>query len=171
VWDAPVVVPGLANVRQVVAGASHTCALDAAGSVWCWGDNSGQQLGLTGDAGQQPSTDVPTQVPNVPTGVAQLTAGQKHTCARTEDGAVWCWGTNFYGQLGGSGGDSPVPGQVDGIAGAVDVRSGSNHTCARLLDGTAVCWGQNANGQVGHVVDGTGALIVKVTSPTKVALP
>jgi alpha-tubulin suppressor-like RCC1 family protein len=30
----------------------------------------------------------------------QLSAGWGHVCARTTDGAAWCWGSNGTGQLG-----------------------------------------------------------------------
>ena len=32
--------------------------------------------------------------------VVQLTAGDEHTCALLDSGAVRCWGSGFLGQLG-----------------------------------------------------------------------
>ena len=32
-------------ITQVATGASHSCALDDTGQVWCWGWNSNGQLG------------------------------------------------------------------------------------------------------------------------------
>jgi alpha-tubulin suppressor-like RCC1 family protein len=31
-----------------------------------------------------------------------LTVGRNHTCARTGGGAAYCWGYNYYGELGDS---------------------------------------------------------------------
>lgn len=42
----PVRVPNLENIIQVVAGGYCTCALDADGRVFCWGDN---EFGCVGD--------------------------------------------------------------------------------------------------------------------------
>jgi alpha-tubulin suppressor-like RCC1 family protein len=32
--------------------------------------------------------------------VADVTVGEEHVCALRRDGAVFCWGTNIFGQLG-----------------------------------------------------------------------
>jgi alpha-tubulin suppressor-like RCC1 family protein len=41
----PVPVSGLSGVTSLAAGSDHTCALQANGSVWCWGYNDSGQLG------------------------------------------------------------------------------------------------------------------------------
>jgi alpha-tubulin suppressor-like RCC1 family protein len=42
----PVVVSSLPNgVQAIAAGSFHTCALKRSGLVWCWGDNTGGELG------------------------------------------------------------------------------------------------------------------------------
>lgn len=41
----PAPVPGLSGIVQVAVGTAFACALDAAGQVWCWGDNRYGQLG------------------------------------------------------------------------------------------------------------------------------
>ncbi len=81
-----------------------------------------------------------------------VAAGWNHTCAWSNDGGVWCWGDNPYGQLGdGSTTNRSRPVQV-GITGVREVRAGLDHTCALKHDGTLWCWGDNAFGQLG---DGT----------------
>ena len=49
-------------------------------------------------------------------GVSVLSAGQRHTCALVENGAVKCWGDNSMGQLGdGTLGGRVSPVEVNGV--------------------------------------------------------
>jgi len=95
-----------AGLIAIVAGGSHTCALDGAGAVRCWGLNTAGQLGL-GSAGNR--GDEPAEIEMLPTldlgglGAARATAlfaGGDHTCAVLDDDGVKCWGANDSGQLG-----------------------------------------------------------------------
>lgn len=79
----------------------------------------------------------------------RLSAIRQHTCMAAEDGKVWCWGDNFWGELGdGTVEDGTHPVMVRGLPGtAVDVSAGYAHTCALLDSGEAYCWGNNSGGQ------------------------
>jgi alpha-tubulin suppressor-like RCC1 family protein len=151
-------------VRQVAAGASHSCALRADGTVVCWGNNKSGQLG------EQPPAPVPTLSPTnpgpIPTdkktatpsptperlnAATAVAAGRSHTCAVTAAGGVKCWGINEHGQLGnGSWSDSAFPVEVAGLRDrAVDVVAGWGHTCALTTAGGVYCWGYDKNGELG----------------------
>ena len=40
-------------------------------------------------------------------------AGESHSCARTSDGSLYCWGLQVLGQLGVGVPDHPTPLAVD----------------------------------------------------------
>jgi len=81
---------------------------------------------------------------------SQVSAGGQHTCAVAEDGGLWCWGQNLYGQLGdGTVTLRNVPTRVSGMSSVVQVSAGKYHTCAIKTDGSAWCWGFNQHGQLG----------------------
>lgn len=86
------------------------------------------------------------------TDVVAVTTGDRHSCALTDGGRVWCWGANDRGQLGRDEPEgSDVPVLVDAVSGVRQIAAGGSHTCAVTGDGTW-CWGANGSGQVG---DGT----------------
>jgi alpha-tubulin suppressor-like RCC1 family protein len=73
----------------------HACAVIDAG-VWCWGADDNGQLG----DGLMAAKNVPVPVQGLAEPARAVAAGSEHTCAVTERGAVYCWGSNAHGQLG-----------------------------------------------------------------------
>ncbi|MEM8816652.1 MAG: hypothetical protein AAGE85_12575 [Pseudomonadota bacterium] len=156
----------------VGAGLFHSCAvldavLDSNEELKCWGYNDFGQLGQedTISRGNQPgemgnSLDA-VDVGDPKLGIAGLGVGGFHTCVLQTDGAVYCWGSNSYGQLGlgdalNRGGN---PGDMGAALGAVKLGSGqtavqlvsgSYHNCALLDSGFVKCWGRNTDGQLGQ---------------------
>ncbi len=149
-----------ANGWELVSvGGDHTCALQATGAAYCWGSNRDGQLG----AGSSTSCGAPSYACSTAplkampgTRFVSISAGARHSCGITTDGAPVCWGANDFGQA--------APPALAG-AGWVQISAGYSHTCAVRGDGAVFCWGANANGELGDGSQGT------VGGPVRVALP
>jgi alpha-tubulin suppressor-like RCC1 family protein len=139
---------GLSNVLSVVAGTEHSCALEARGTVRCWGSNEHGQLGNNSNETGAFGTAQPVE--GIDTAVA-IAAGHLHTCAVLVGGTVRCWGRNDFRQLGdGTTQTRRAPVRVGGIAGpAVGVVAGQTYTCVLLVTGLVQCWGDNSRGELG----------------------
>lgn len=156
----PVDVSALTAPTQLEPANAHTCALSAAG-VSCWGSNVAGQLGH--DPASDPKDCAGVACRNVPQAVAglvgatDLAAGIDFTCA-VAGGAVSCWGSPNYAELGPArdGGATFSPGPVPMTGTVVEVRAGSNSVCARKADGTVWCWGRNQLGQLGSGASDAG---------------
>ncbi len=152
------------TVAQFSLGRIHTCARMKDGSLWCWGSNIGGILGVGKDPSDVKYEALPDKLAGLGNSVAEVAAGDFHTCARTTDGALWCWGSDEYGQLGDDEPKSPkgYPVKVAALGNNVArVFAGGASTCARTTDGVMWCWGNNAYGELG---DGTQ---VSKSVPTK----
>jgi cysteine-rich repeat protein len=145
-------------VVQVSAGENHTCALLDNGKVRCWGDGAYGQLGY-GNTNAIGDNENPSVAGDVIVGydAVQIAAGDYHTCALLDNGAVRCWGPGSYGRLGHGNtlsiGDDEAPAlhgsiPIDGIA--VQVTAGSAQTCVRLDTNDVRCWGDNLFGALGY---------------------
>jgi alpha-tubulin suppressor-like RCC1 family protein len=146
--NVPVQVSSLTGVIAIAAGAYHSLALKNDGTVWAWGDNGFGQLG---NGTNIVKSNVPVQVSSL-TGVIAIAAGAYHSLALKNDGTVWAWGYNNYGQLGNGSNIfySNVPVQVSSLTGVIAVAAmGSSHSLALKNDGTVWAWGANGSGQLG----------------------
>ncbi|MBK5286220.1 MAG: T9SS type A sorting domain-containing protein, partial [Bacteroidia bacterium] len=82
-------------------------------------------------------------------GIISISSGQFHSFALKNDGTVWAWGNNSYGQLGiGTTTGTSIPIQVN-ISNVIKIRAGDRHTLALKNDGTIWTWGSNSQGQLG----------------------
>lgn len=146
--STPQQINGLSSVVAIAAGTYHVLALKADGTVWAWGDNVSGQIG-NGNTGTDQTT--PVQVSGL-TNVVKITAGRFFSLAIKNDGTVWSWGENLYGQLGnGTTTDSNVPVQVSGLSGVTSAvaATGAFHCMAVKNDNTVWAWGRNTYGNLG----------------------
>lgn len=169
----PVAVSGDLSFSALSTANRHTCGLTGAGAASCWGSNVDGQLGDGSTMGSATPVAVVGGLrlsaiaagggpwsPPTP-GATQDPRG--HTCGLTSDGAAYCWGANFVGQLGsGSTTSSSMPVAVStglrfiALAAAGDMLSGGilgvrrgGHTCGLTSTGAAYCWGSNGWNQLG----------------------
>ena len=141
------------GVTQISAGFDHTCAV-VGGRAMCWGEGGSGQLGhneMDSEVMNSETADklTPTQVHGLTTGVTQISAGQRYTCALV-GGGVLCWGAGNAGQLGaGNRSGSNAPQQVSGLTTEVtQISAGDSHACA-VVNGAAWCWGFGNSGRLG----------------------
>ncbi|HEY8196082.1 MAG TPA: hypothetical protein VIG04_03850 [Gemmatimonadales bacterium] len=145
----PVRVLGGRVFRQVSVGGGHACAVTPTYQTYCWGDN---RFGQLGDG----TTVLMRSRPALVAGgrlFRQVDAGRVQTCAVTTGRRAFCWGDNFFGELGDGTTISRSfrPRAVAGGLGFDRVSAGTVHTCGESND-RAYCWGDNSRGQLG---DGT----------------
>jgi alpha-tubulin suppressor-like RCC1 family protein len=97
---------------------------------------------------------IPTEVQGLPGKVKKVALGLSHVCALTETDEVWCWGSNYYHELGNETGvDSPVPVVFQNSPASVtDVYAGtmSGITCVLTTEHTLHCTGANFYGALGN---------------------
>lgn len=136
------------TVTQISAGLNSVCALRSDRSVWCWGTNESNEIGVL----DRVKRNRPAQVVRnggAALGEARLIASSTAAanCAVLLDDTVWCWGNRWMSppsELGAR--------QETTFPHAIAFSAGSDHFCGLTEDHAAWCWGRNETGQVG---DGT----------------
>lgn len=144
----PVVKLGSGRVPESV---TSSCAVLDDASLKCWHgypSEAGKTPGAMGDA-----------LPAVDLGdghTAKAVSGTGTVCVLLDGGAVKCWGSNYFGQLGL--GDTTTREREPWLLPVVDLGTGRTaialdvgaaHACVILDDGAVKCWGNNTNGQLG----------------------
>jgi len=151
------------TVKQISAGggigttSGYTCAIASDDQAYCWGDNTTGQLG----AGDTAPRDTPIAVlqgamPSL--AVKQITTGQYHTCVINVDDFAYCWGQNYYANLGNNDSaqqNSPVAVYRAGVLNGLTIkqisaggRNVAGSTCVIASDDHMYCWGVNDFGQL-----------------------
>lgn len=154
----PVQVAGGLTWSSITAGQQHTCGLSGT-TAYCWGRN------LFGSAGWASSV-ITNTTPLAINGSVQFTQLSTnhafHSCGLTIAGAMYCWGSGIFGQLGnGSTADqsTPVPVQGGFVFSQVAVGGNQNSSlngtagwfafsCGLTTAGQAVCWGRSDEGEL-----------------------
>jgi alpha-tubulin suppressor-like RCC1 family protein len=154
---------------RIACGTTYNLAIKTDGTLWCWGLNNVGQLGDGTTTNRNTPTQVPglSQVAQVGMSGIQIKGEYGHTCARTQDGAVYCWGGNTGGELGSTPGDFVrSPQRVPGVDAVSTLGVGALHTCAARSAGV-FCWGRGDDGQLGNgsIVASSPAIASLLTCP------
>jgi alpha-tubulin suppressor-like RCC1 family protein len=124
----PARVPDLEGVVAVAAGWNHSLALTRDGEVWAWGGNDYGQVGL--HDGEEGSA-TPVRVAAIH-GARAISAGERHSLALLDDGTVWGWGRNDYGELGEEPkiGIPSEPGPISNLTDVIAIDARGTHNVA-----------------------------------------
>lgn len=140
------------GVVQVAAGGMHTVCVSDTGSVYTFGCNDEGALGR--ETTVEGSEMVPGKVV-LEERVVQVSAGDSHTAALTEDGTVFYWGC-FRDNNGVIGLLEPMkkctlPVKVPMKEPVVKIASGNDHLVMLTLGGDLFTSGCGEQGQLGRV--------------------
>ena len=178
------------KIVDIAGGVYFTIALDENGNVYTWGDNTYGQIGNNRDPSSANNNGVtcinnnrcfsPVKISGITGGalasspsIVSITAGHYYAMAVGEDGSVYAWGRNDYGQLGNnqatlavdnngvvcvSNTQCDLPIKISGLSGGalasnptiVTVGGGYYHSVAADEDGNVYAWGRNNWGQLGN---------------------
>ena len=156
--------------RDVVAGVQASGVLQnfAGAPTRVWG------MGAVGDGRSHGSLSwsPTTGAPSGPVDITGMTLvrgafGLAHSLAVRDDGSVYAWGFNQFGQLGlGDNVARLEPTRLPGLADVMKVQVGNTHSAALTRDGRVFTWGRNDVHQLGgHAPQNTA-----VNTPRAVAI-
>jgi alpha-tubulin suppressor-like RCC1 family protein len=143
-------------IGAIEAGDRHTCVLRTDGELVCWGAND---LGQLGDS-DAPFEPLPVlAVATEPDDRIVEVSALRHTCVRSENGNVRCWGDNASNQVDPAPSPAVAPTTPATWAPAsLHIATGAAHTCAADTTNTT-CWGSNAESQLSSAAAGPGPIV------------
>jgi alpha-tubulin suppressor-like RCC1 family protein len=156
----PVRVGDLQDWAMVSAGNGHTCGVRKNGKLYCWGkDDKGQ----VGDEDDPHGALSPRRIGALEDWVT-VSAGYAHTCGIRKNGKLYCWGDDYYGQVGdGDANGADAPRRIGVHEDWANVSAGYRHSCGVRKIGKIYCWGNDSEGQIGN-----GSQTGNVISPQRI---
>ena len=160
--DTPVLVAGGFSFDTLALGQISTCGITTSGQALCWGSNPAGQTGTIAASNLTPApVQGGVQFRALATTQRMIRYGQWHSCGLDQSGAAWCWGRNFFGQLGdstqailGDPRNAPwghgTPARVAGGLVFVSIAVGAEFSCGILSTGKRACWGSNGELALGN---------------------
>lgn len=112
-------------------------------------------------AGKTVQVDVVLLAERIKIASSAVSLGNSHSAAITEDGSLYMWGYNYYGQLGnGTTEDSSTPIKILDNVAAVSL--GPYHSAAITEDDDLYLWGSNRFEQLGNGTTEDSATPIKI---------
>jgi len=136
--------------QQLDAMRAHSCMRTSDEKIRCWGLNDHGQIG----DGTRKDALAPTLIStfeDLDITPQHISTGARHTCAVSQDGDLYCWGDNRFGQVDPSSSEPYFenPTLLAPEERFVSVAAGESHSCAISIRGELSCWGTGEEGQLG----------------------
>lgn len=141
-----VTLPGV-EWAQLDVARNRSCAVTWQGELRCWGRNEVGRLGIA----VLPDKLAPNPEASAAGNWETVGTPWDHACAVQDDGTLWCWGRNQYGQLGlGHQGFRSLPARVGAAEDWLTVSTHVSHSCgiredAGTGDRSLWCWGRHGS--------------------------
>lgn len=131
---------------SLAAGGDHSLAIKPGGTLWAWGASADGQLGIGDISYDQYSPQMVGQSDDW----ASVAAGDRHTLALKNNGELWAWGNNDWGQLGLDDTTTrDLPTRVGLDTDWTHVAAGDDFSLALKFSGELWVWGKNESNQLG----------------------
>lgn len=156
------------KIAKIACGSYHSFAIDDLGRLYSWGLNNFGELGLDQNAGEDDATVLePTLVESLADySIAEVSGGEHHSIACTDDGRLLAWGRidgNQTGLTADQFNDAntifdeherprilSAPTVHEGFPAVASVACGTDNSFAITQEGKAYSWGFSANYQTGQ---------------------
>ncbi len=143
------------KIIEISSGGFYSMALSEEGHIFTWGSNNYGQLGDGTHRDFSSPIDITAKFDLKNDKIVEISAGKIHSMAVSEQGRVFTWGNNEYGELGNDATkESNLPIDItanfnlknDKIA---SISAGYSHSMALSEQGRIYVWGNNDDGQFG----------------------
>ena len=161
IQQQPKLIPKLNKITQLAAGANHVLALQANGTIFCWGSGQQNQLGRRILERRAMNSLIPMAIGNLKK-IDHIGAGAYNSFAVKQNGDVYSWGLNNFGQTGipkdfdedgnSKGNDVHMPIVIETLRGkgkVTSIQGGSHHTVAVTDKNELLVWGRIDGNQSG----------------------
>ncbi|MFZ4541432.1 MAG: RCC1 domain-containing protein [Rickettsiales bacterium] len=171
---------GVTSFSQIAVGISAACAIANDNKVYCWGANERGSIGNSTSTGVGSAPALRPTLVTMPAGVtsfSKIVSGQDYFCALSNTNRAYCWGQNYFGQVGDGSGGGAYSGvwdeyvnrpslmqlPVSSATSVVDISASRWGACITGNDYKRYCTGDNFMGQIG---DGNMWVNVAIKVPT-----
>lgn len=166
--NRPTYIDSITKVTNLACGTNHVLALTKDRHVYAWGNGQQNQLGRRVNERNLNEALMPSRLgfhdssfkrPSAK--VSQIACGDYHGLAIAEDGHIWSWGANNYGETGhgdNAGEENAsvlTPRIVSSLEGkgVTSIEGGSHHNIAITQEGVVLVWGRCDGSQTGIPLD------------------